>query len=122
MATFQQAKDLMADVKKAARPVSIAEDRTLTAFARKTTGDNKLKLLWWDMAYWSERQKEAKFKVKDEELRQYLPLPSVKEGLWKVSGCGLRGLVCDGCLARLLLCCRHQGRHVEVRSLVLVVC
>lgn len=85
MATFQHANELMAEVKAAARPVSIAEDRALTAFARNVTGNRKLKLLWWDMAYWAERQKEAKFKVKDEELRQYLPLPSVKEGLWKLA-------------------------------------
>jgi oligopeptidase A len=98
MATFQQANELMAEVKAAARPVSIAEDRALTAFARNVTGNRKLKLLWWDMAYWAERQKEAKFKVKDEELRQYLPLPSVKEGLWKVRGVdGLVGVWEEGC-------------------------
>lgn len=84
MATMKQAEDLMNELTTVARPVSIKEDATLRAFARNATGDSSLQLKWWDNAYWAERQKEAKFRVKQEELRQYLPLPSVKAGLWQV--------------------------------------
>jgi hypothetical protein len=88
MATMQQAEALMNELTTVARPVSITEDTALRAFARNATGDSALQLKWWDNAYWAERQKEAKFRVLQEELRQYLPLPSVKAGLWKVRGKG----------------------------------
>jgi Zn-dependent oligopeptidase len=86
MATFKQANALMAELTTAARPVSIKEDQALQAFARNATGDPSFKLEWWDNAFWAERLKEAKFRIKQEELRQYLPLPSVKAGLFQVCG------------------------------------
>ena len=36
----------------------------------------------WDISYWAERQREAKFDFKEEELRPYFPLPQVLEGLF----------------------------------------
>lgn len=88
MATFKQANSLMDELTASAHPVSVAEDRVLQAFARNVTQDPTLKLTWWDNSYWAERMKEAKFKVKQEELRQYLPLDNVKDGLFKVGGGG----------------------------------
>lgn len=42
-------------------------------------------LLWWDVAFWAERLREAKYDLKDEELRPYFALPAVLDGLFKVS-------------------------------------
>lgn len=39
----------------------------------------------WDIAYWSQKQKEHFFSFTDEELRPYFPLPRVLEGLFKLS-------------------------------------
>ncbi len=39
----------------------------------------------WDIAYWSERQREAKFDFNAEELRPYFPLPQVLEGLFSLA-------------------------------------
>jgi oligopeptidase A len=36
----------------------------------------------WDISYWAERQREAKFDFKEEELRPYFPLPQVLDGLF----------------------------------------
>jgi oligopeptidase A len=36
----------------------------------------------WDLAFYSERVKEAKFNVAQEALREYFPLPKVLEGLF----------------------------------------
>ncbi|KAF8073030.1 hypothetical protein HT031_000691 [Scenedesmus sp. PABB004] len=66
-------------------PAAVAEDAVLTAFARNATGDAGLELLWWDRAYWAERRKEALFSLKQEELRQYLPLDSVMAGLFQLA-------------------------------------
>jgi oligopeptidase A len=41
-------------------------------------------LLWWDVAFWAERLREAKYDLKDEELRPYFALPAVLDGLFKV--------------------------------------
>lgn len=36
----------------------------------------------WDVGFWAERQREAKFALNAEELRPYFPLPQVLEGLF----------------------------------------
>ena len=38
----------------------------------------------WDISFWAERQREAKFAFKAEELRPYFPLPQVLEGLFEL--------------------------------------
>ncbi|MEM9019518.1 MAG: M3 family metallopeptidase [Planctomycetota bacterium] len=39
-------------------------------------------LMHWDMAFWAERLREAKFDYTDEQLRPYFPLPRVLDGLY----------------------------------------
>jgi oligopeptidase A len=39
----------------------------------------------WDMAYWSEKQRQAKFNFSAEELRPYFPLPRVLEGIFSLA-------------------------------------
>lgn len=39
----------------------------------------------WDIAYWSQKQREHLFSFTDEELRPFFPLPRVLEGLFKLS-------------------------------------
>jgi oligopeptidase A len=85
MATFQEANDLLNKVAKDARPAALREEAQVTAFARNATGNSSLQLQWWDKSFWAERQKEALFGVRQEELREYLPLDSVVQGLFKVS-------------------------------------
>ncbi len=38
----------------------------------------------WDVSYWAQRQQKALFNLTDEEVRPYLPLPRVLEGLFAV--------------------------------------
>jgi oligopeptidase A len=47
------------------------------------SGNNNLK--HWDLSYWSEKQREAKFAFNEEELRPYFPFPQVLEGLFSLS-------------------------------------
>lgn len=97
MATFAKANQLLDEVTKDARPAAIREDQQLTSFAHQQTGDQQLQLEWWDRSYWSERQKEKLFQFRQEELKQYLPLDSVRHGLFQVCGCV--------CVSRLVLAC-----------------
>lgn len=39
----------------------------------------------WDVPYWAERLREARFDLKDEELRPYFPLPRVLNGLFELT-------------------------------------
>ncbi|HTO51908.1 MAG TPA: M3 family metallopeptidase [Myxococcota bacterium] len=52
----------------------------LREFARKS-GESR-ELVHWDIAYWAERQREAKYAYSEEELRPYFPLPAVLQGLF----------------------------------------
>ncbi len=54
----------------------------LTAFAAKEFGQEDLQP--WDLAYYSEKLKQAKFSISDEDLRPYFPEDKVIAGLFEV--------------------------------------
>ncbi len=62
---------------KAARPAAERELAELTAFAGR-------KLDAWDITYYSERLQQERYSISQEELRPYLPLPRVLDGLFAV--------------------------------------
>ncbi|MFM2287243.1 MAG: hypothetical protein RL684_386 [Pseudomonadota bacterium] len=62
----------------AARASAQAEFAELEAFAGHP-------LEAWDVTYYSERLQESRFRVSQEELREFLPLPRVLEGLFEVA-------------------------------------
>lgn len=72
---------------KTALPAAERELAEITAYAREHGGDeyaeDKLeKLMPWDTTFWSERLKESKFDLKEEDLRPYLALPNVLDGMF----------------------------------------
>ncbi|KAF6262025.1 hypothetical protein COO60DRAFT_1699474 [Scenedesmus sp. NREL 46B-D3] len=81
MASIEQAVNLMEQMVGASQPAAAHEHDQLTAFARQLSGDPQLSLQWWDVEYYSEKQKEAQFNLNQQELQQYLPLDSVLKGL-----------------------------------------
>ena len=48
-------------------------------------GDDDDELKHWDVPYWAERLREARYDLKDEELRPYFPLPRVLNGLFELT-------------------------------------
>jgi oligopeptidase A len=62
----------------AARQSAVAELAELEAFAGRS-------LDAWDITYYSERLQQSRFQVSQEELREYLPLPRVLDGLFEVA-------------------------------------
>jgi len=54
----------------------------LRAFCRAAGETAPLEL--WDVAFWSERRREALFSFTDEELRPYFPLETVLDGLFQL--------------------------------------
>jgi oligopeptidase A len=76
-------------VAKQAIPVAQKELAEITAFARERGGEeyaeDQLKSLEpWDILYWTERLKESKFDLTEEELRPYFSLPNVLKGLFNL--------------------------------------
>jgi oligopeptidase A len=59
------------------------EDLRAFAISKNAVEANDLK--HWDMAYWSERLREAKFDFNAEELRPYFPLEQVLSGLFNLA-------------------------------------
>lgn len=67
---------LLEELRSASYDAAIKELEELKAFAK--TDDLK----HWDVTFWAERQREAKFDFNAEELRPYFPLPQVLNGLF----------------------------------------
>lgn len=63
------------------KPVAEKEFNEVLEFARKTTND-KFELMPWDWAFYSEKLKEEKFKINDEQLKPYFELERVKSGIF----------------------------------------
>ncbi len=45
----------------------------------------KEELQQWDLTFWSEQLREARFNISDEQLRPFFSLPNVLDGLFKVT-------------------------------------
>lgn len=71
---------LLEELLAAAHPRARTELNALREFARAAGCDEDLQL--WDLAYWSEKQRESLFDFNDETLRPYFQFPRVLEGLF----------------------------------------
>lgn len=63
-----------------ARPAARAQFDELRAFAARNGAEGCLRA--WDIAYWSERYKQAELHLSDEELKPYFPLEQMLEALF----------------------------------------
>jgi oligopeptidase A len=85
--SVQAVTDLSDLILNKALPAAIKELDEITNFARLNGGeeysmDNLDKLMPWDTTFWSERLKETKFDLTEEELRPYFALPNVLQGMF----------------------------------------
>lgn len=74
--------EFLSDLCRRARPQAEEDFAALQAFAKEHYEIEELKP--WDIAYLSEKKKEALHAVTQEELRPYFPLPKVMEGLFAI--------------------------------------
>ena len=68
-------QQLQDELRVASYNAAVKEFEELQAFAGQD-------LLNWDTSFWAEKQREAKFDFKEEELRPYFSLPKVLDGLF----------------------------------------
>ena len=71
--------DFLHELVERARPAAEAQYAQLEDFARRNGA--VLPLEAWDVAYWSERYREAELHLSDEELKPYFPLERMLEAL-----------------------------------------
>jgi len=77
--SVEAAEQLLEELRQVSYSAAIEELEELKKFAQQE------ELKHWDIPYWSERQREAKFDFNAEELRPYFPLPQVLEGLFSLA-------------------------------------
>ncbi|MGS2742447.1 oligopeptidase A [Halomonas sp. LS-001] len=77
-----QALDFLNDLARRAVPQAREEFAELSDFARQTLGMEALQP--WDVGYASEKLREARHSISEEQLRPYFPAPHVVDGLFRV--------------------------------------
>lgn len=82
MADLSTAEKLLEELRGASYEAGKAELQETREFAAEQGADYDL--MNWDVSFWSERMKEAKFDINDEQLRPYFALPNVLDGLFAV--------------------------------------
>jgi len=82
--TVSAVETLQEQLRQASYDQAKAELETLKTFAKEQGAEDGGDLKHWDVSFWAERQREAKFDITDEQLRPYFPLPQVLEGLFSL--------------------------------------
>ena len=78
----QQVLDFLTDLARRAKPQAERDLLELTQFAQEQYGATVLNA--WDVTYYAEKLKEARYAVSDEQLRPYFPATKVVPGLFTV--------------------------------------
>ncbi len=78
----QQVLDFLTDLAKRARPQGEKELAQLRTFAKAEFDVDELQP--WDIAYYSEKQKQHLYSISDEQLRPYFPENKAVNGLFEV--------------------------------------
>ncbi len=80
--TPEQVISFLEELADKARPVAIKEYQEICDFASETAGVAEISP--WDIGYFSEKLKKAKYDISAEELRPYFPAPRVIKGMFEV--------------------------------------
>ncbi|MBN7798490.1 oligopeptidase A [Parahaliea mediterranea] len=78
----RQVIDFLEQLAQRSRPQAQREWRELGEFAREQYGVQQLNA--WDVAYYGEKLKQARYRVSQEEIRPYLPVDRVLSGLFQL--------------------------------------
>ena len=79
------ALDFVEDLHEKTKPFFRKDIEELEAFVAEQTGNKDKRLNPWDVAYWSEKQRKAKYDFDEEETRPYFPIDGVLEGMFRLT-------------------------------------
>ena len=74
--------DFLQQLAQQSKAQAAAEWQTLVDFARQTHGVDSLEA--WDVGYYSEKLRQQRYRVSQEDIRPYLPVNRVLQGLFEV--------------------------------------
>jgi oligopeptidase A len=84
--TVDRAEKLLEELRTVSYGAARTELEELRAFVRDRGAEHVASdLRHWDVPYWSERLREARFAYSEEELRPYFPMPRVLDGLFALA-------------------------------------
>ncbi|MEM6733235.1 MAG: M3 family metallopeptidase, partial [Myxococcota bacterium] len=76
---------LLEELRVASYDAAVRDVEDMKALAAKSDLPEATDFRPWDFHYWSERLREARFDVREEEVRQFFPMSRVLEGLFAVA-------------------------------------
>ncbi|XP_030528229.1 probable cytosolic oligopeptidase A [Rhodamnia argentea] len=85
MATVDKAEELLEKLRSASWDAAVQDMEDLKNFAKSQGAKESDDLSHWDINFWSERLRESKYDINEEELRPYFSLPKVMEGLFNLA-------------------------------------
>ncbi|KMZ73119.1 Oligopeptidase A [Zostera marina] len=85
MATVDKAEELLEKLRSASWNAAVQDMEELKTFALEKGADEANNLSHWDINFWSERLRESKYDINEEELRPFFSLPLVMDGLFTLA-------------------------------------
>lgn len=85
MATVEKAKELLEKIRAASWDAAVNDMEELKQFSKDQGAPEADDLTHWDATFWSERLRESKYEINEEELRPYFSLPKVMDGLFNLA-------------------------------------
>ncbi len=79
---IQSVESLLEELRSASYPYALNELSDLKHCAKKNGVNLNSDFANWDLLYWSERLRQERFNLNQEQLRPWFPLPQVLEGLF----------------------------------------
>jgi oligopeptidase A len=84
--TVARAETLLEELLSASYDAAVRDLEAVRAFMIEQGASEEARdLRHWDVPYWSERLREARYSYSEEQIRQYFPLPRVLDGLFALA-------------------------------------
>uniref|UniRef100_A0A803MNN2 oligopeptidase A n=1 Tax=Chenopodium quinoa TaxID=63459 RepID=A0A803MNN2_CHEQI len=85
MATVDKAEELLEKLRVASWNSAVQDLEDIKGFSKQQGAAEADNMTHWDISFWSERLRESKYDINEEELRPYFSLPKVMDGLFSLA-------------------------------------
>ncbi|KAF3338297.1 Organellar oligopeptidase A [Carex littledalei] len=85
IATIERVEELLEKLRVASWDHHVRDLEEIKAFAKESGAPEANEINYWDIDFWSERLREAKYDINEEELRPYFALSNVLDGLFSLA-------------------------------------
>ncbi|KAI8541962.1 hypothetical protein RHMOL_Rhmol08G0101700 [Rhododendron molle] len=85
MATVDKAEELLESLRSASWNAAVQDMEDVKQFCQTQATPEANDLNHWDITFWSERLRESRYDINEEELRPYFSLPKVMDGLFNLA-------------------------------------